>query len=805
MSDSSASLLQFDELKELLAANAGSAAGRALVLALEPHHDRAGLEADLAEAGEAIAYLREVASPQPAGRGAALRLRFDQLPEIENALRTLRVEGAPLEGPEILDLFQVLAFASEYRAVLLSASERYPRLAQRARQLPDLRDIRRRHQRAFLPDGSLSDDASPALRRIRRDIERQQKNIQESLDRFLRAHRSDGTLQEDFVTIREDRYVVPIISGQKGRIDGVIHGSSGTGRTLFVEPLETIALNNQLVRLREDELREIERILAEITDALRQHSSEIAAAGATLAELDCVFAKAAFARDYDATIPRFSREQRQLILREARHPLLETVLRKQRKPIVPISFELNEARRCLLISGPNTGGKTVTLKTTGLLALMAHAAIPVPCAEAEFPLLEDVLADIGDTQSIAESLSSFSGHLLHVKKMLERVTPANLVLLDELGRATDPDEGGALGVAILEQFRQSGAFCLASTHLLPLKLYGSHTAGVLNASMGFDETTLQPTYELRLGAPGKSAGLDIAQRLELPESLLAHARSVMPRMQADFQDLLAGLHREIEENERRSQDLEQQTQTLARRQMELETSSARLEQQRQREWEKKSEAIVADFEARAQITLDQLAQSAPQRKALDQAQRAIAKTKREFREEAAEAIAPPAALTSEAPVSSRAIEEGTKVRLKDVHETATVRRLLKNGMFEVQAGLLKMQVPREDIAEVLSQTAEPSKTSSAIRFEAASPSEESYRELNVIGQRAEEAIENVDKFLDSAALASVHRVRIIHGHGMGILKKAVSEFLGSNPYVSRFYPATQSEGGAGATIVELRE
>ncbi|MGI8958572.1 MAG: endonuclease MutS2 [Bryobacteraceae bacterium] len=799
---SSTSLLQFDELKELLAKYAGSASGRALVFALTPHNNRFALDSDLAEAGEAIGYLREVAGAQESARGAAIRLRFDQLRDVDVAVRTLRVEGASLEGREIVDLLHTLSLAGEYRGLLGAVATRYPRLAHRAGNLADLRAIARRYQRAFLPDASLADEASVALGRIRRDIERQQKHIQDSLGRFMRAHRDDGTLQEDFVTIREDRFVVPIVAGQKGRVDGVIHGSSSTGRTLFIEPLETIDLNNQLVRLREDEHREIERILAEITDALREHSAAIAATAEALAQFDCIFAKAAFALDYNAAIPRFSGQSRRLVLREARHPLLEAVLRNQGKPIIPISFELDEQRRCLLISGPNTGGKTVTLKTTGLLALMAHAAIPVPCAEAEFPLLDDVLADIGDTQSIAESLSSFSGHLLHVKEMLERVTPDSLVLLDELGRATDPEEGGALGVAILDQFRQSGAFCLGSTHLLPLKLYGARTAGVLNGSMGFNEATLQPTYELRLGAPGKSAGLDIATRLDLPQSVLSHARAVMPRMQTDFQDLLAELHRQVEDNGRRAKEMEKATERLAKREAELENDAERREQQRQREWVKRSESLIADFEARAQMTMDRLAEAVDQRKASEQAQRVIAKTKREFREEASAAMISPSAA---AKLPERLpIEEGARVRLKDVREVATVRRLLKNGMLEVEAGSLKMQVPREDVAEVVPAT-EERRLQKNVRLESGPRWDVSYRELNIIGQRAEEAIEQVDKFLDSAALASVDRVRIIHGHGMGVLKRAVGDFLGASPHVSRFYPAPQAEGGAGATIVELRE
>lgn len=803
MSFSSLETLQFAELLDLLAGYAGSMAGRSLVYDLEPTTDRQSIELALKEAGEAIDYLGNAGGDS---KNSLIRLRFDQLRDVETPVKTLMVEGASLDGRQILDLFHTLEIASEYRAVLTGLSQRFPKLSLRAHRLADLRDLCKRHARSFLPDGSLADEASVALGRIRRDIVKQQKNIQESLEKFIRAHRDDGTLQEDFVTIRDDRFVVPVVAGHRGRVDGVIHGSSGTGRTLFVEPLETIGLNNQLVRLREEELREIERILAEITTALRAHADEIAATFETLADFDLIFAKAAFARDYDATIPRFSAPDanRKLVLRDARHPLLQTVLRKQRKPIVPISFELNEHQRCLLISGPNTGGKTVTMKTAGLLALMAHAGLPVPAEEAEFPMLDDVLADIGDQQSIEESLSSFSGHLLHVKQMLEQVSNDSLVLLDELGRATDPEEGGALGVAMLDGFRKSGAFCLASTHLLPLKLYGANTPGVLNASMGFDESTLQPTYKLRLGAPGKSAGLDIATRLELPAPLLEHARSVLPRLQADFQDLLALLHRQTDDNARLAKEMEEKTRELRQRQETLEQDAIKREQSRQREWQKKQDALVADFEARAQLMMERVSEAGEQRKAVEQAQRLVSKTRREFQEEAQQVMASPKELEKTQPEKLK-IEEGAKVRVRDVGEIATVRQLLKNGLVEVQAGFMKMQVPREDILEVVTGTAAKSKLPKNVRFEAGPTWDVTSRELNIIGQRAEEAIEQVDKFLDSAALASIQRVRIVHGHGMGVLKKAVSELLGKSPHVSRFYAATPSEGGTGATIVEMRE
>jgi DNA mismatch repair protein MutS2 len=799
---SSQSLLQFEELKVLVASYAGSETGAELLLELEPGGNRFGVEADLADAGEAITYVREATNPL-ASRGAAVRLRFNQLHDVRPSLSILRVDGARLDGRALMELFQVLEIAGEYRTILVGVRERFPRLARRADALTDLRGFVRRFAKAFLPDGSLSDEASVALGRIRREMERQQKTIQQSLERFLRAHRSDGTVQEDFVTIRDDRFVVPIVAGQKGRVDGVIHGSSGSGRTLFVEPLETIQLNNQLVRLREDELREVERILSEITENLREHRDEVIASAQTLAHLDFLFAKAAFATEYEAVIPKFSPDSdRRLVLQNARHPLLESVLRKQRRPIIPISFELDEQQRCLLISGPNTGGKTVTMKTTGLLALMAHAGLPVPVTEAVFPFFDDVLADIGDSQSIQESLSSFSGHLIHVKQMMEAVTPNSLVLMDELGRATDPEEGGALGVAILDRFRQTGAFCLASTHLLPLKLYGTKTAGVVNASMGFDDATLQPTYQLRVGLPGKSAGLDIASRLELPSDVIAHARSVLPKLEADFQSLLVELHRQIEEHAEQQLQLARATADLEQQKATVEREAVQREERRRQQWLRQTEELVARFDEQARTTIDKVVHAGDQRKAAEQASRLIAKAKREFREEASEALQPPAGQPAPPPLP--VLKEGARVRLKDVREPATVRRILKNGFLEVEAGFMKMQISTEDIAEVLSGSA-PASLPKNVSLQSGPSWDVSYRELNLIGQRAEEALEHVDKFLDSAAMASVNRVRIIHGHGMGVLKKAVAEFLQKSPHVATFYAATQAEGGSGATIVELRE
>jgi DNA mismatch repair protein MutS2 len=476
------------------------------------------------------------------------------------------------------------------------------------------------------------------------------------------------------------------------------------------------------------------------------------------------------------------------------------VLRRQHKPVVPISLALDEAQRTLLISGPNTGGKTVSMKTTGLLALMAQAGLPVPAAEAEFPVFEQVLADIGDQQSIQESLSSFSAHIAHVREMLDAVTPQSLVLLDELGRATDPEEGGALGVSILETFRSNGAFTLASTHLLALKVYGATAQGVLNASMGFDERTLEPTYVLRLGAPGKSAGLEIASRLGLQPDLIDRARARMSGQERDIARFLSELHQRIDRLAATEDELKRQKQALAEREQSVAKEWERRESAKVREMEQRLEAAIAGFEAEARETIQKIQESAEQRKAAEQAERRVAKTKREFEQKARSSVFG----ESTAGKSLLAVEEGMRVRLKGIREPARVRRKLTGDVLEVEAGLMKMQVSLDDVEEVLPATPEGARLPKNVSFEPGPKWDVSYREINVIGQRAEEARDLVDKFLDTASMASVDRVRIVHGHGMGILRKVIAEMLATNPHVEKFYPAPPSEGGTGATVVELK-
>jgi DNA mismatch repair protein MutS2 len=799
----SAEVLEFEPLRQLVGRYISSPMGRRELDKVQPHADRERLVNDLAETGEAIEYLRLASRPQPASRGAAIRVDFGGLPDPQAAVHKLHIEGASLEPREIFDVFALLDRAADAKSVLTAAAERFPRLGGRARTIGDFRALLQALDGKILPDGSVADNASVALNRLRRDIERQKKAIQDSLDRFLRTHREEGVLQEEFVTIRNERFVVPIIAGQRRKLDGVIHGASASGHTLFVEPLETIDLNNELVRLSDEEAREVHRILLEMTDRLRGYSDSIRQTLVTMAELELIFAKARFAADFDCVVPRFGDR---LLLKEARHPLLQDVLRRRHKTAVPISLELTQDRRTLLISGPNTGGKTVTLKTVGLLTLMAQAAMPVPALEAEFPLFEQVLADIGDYQSIEENLSTFSAHVSNIREMALDVTPDSLVLLDELGAATDPEEGGALGVAIVEHFRSAGAFTLVSTHLMALKIYGASTAGVVNGSMGFDEQTFEPTYVLQLGLPGKSAGLEIATRLGMPEDIMNRARRSMSDRERDVTRFLGELHRRIEETTALERELRDKIAQYDRREKELAHEWEKRETAKIKELERRTDEALAKFQEQAQETIGRITQTADRKKADQDAARRIAKTKRELRADFETTVLATQDESRQGQIQPLRIVEGARVRLRDVREPARVRRLLGNGRIEVEAGFMKMQVSVDDVIEVLPETGgQASKLPKGVSFKPAPELAPVHQEVNVIGQRAEEARDTVDEFLDRAVMATASRVRIVHGHGMGILKKMIQEMLSKHPHVARFYPAPPQEGGAGATIAELRE
>ena len=519
--------LEWEPLLALVAGFAASPVGRNAILDLSHRPTKPGSRASISLPASCGCCLRS----RPRSRVGGL---FDPTQIAAKA----QIPGAALEANELQAIARLANDVAGWQSLLQSPPARLVGkllgLSEFSSALTtSLRPLAESIERTIQPDGSLADNASPELGRIRREQERQQRLIEESLRAALRKLSAEGSTQEDLITIRGERFVIPVRAEMKRRISGVVHGASSSGQTVYVEPLETIEQNNELVRLIDEEQAEIHRIFVALTRQVGGYAAALVAGARVLALVDSLQARARFARDYDCVAPAIAPDL--LSLEAARHPLLERHLRPIGKRVVPLTLELTAAHRQLIISGPNTGGKTVTLKTTALLAMMAQAGLPVPAASASFPIFTAFLADIGDAQSIEAELSTFSAHILNLDRLSRLAGPRVLVLLDELGSATDPEEGSALAVAIASHFLTTGAWSLISTHHTSLKVYAANTPGVLNAAAGVDELTLAPNYQLRLGVPGASAGIQTAERLGLnaessppPDRDWDRSRSISP-------------------------------------------------------------------------------------------------------------------------------------------------------------------------------------------------------------------------------------------------------------------------------------
>lgn len=805
----SADALEFFGLLEVLKRYVASPLGEWQIeeLRAEPlRPSQESAEESLAEVAEAIDFL-ERAKAEAGRSGTPVTLRFSGLRDMRPAVEKTGVERTVLEGPEIQGLIDVIDRAEQTRVLLEPTALRTPRLAAYAERLADFRPLLRDLSGKIEPNGEVADRASAELAKIRRQIEQQRNLINKTLERFVRSNYQEGLLQEDYVTIRNGRLVVPVKASWKWKVKGVIHGASSTGQTVFVEPVESIELNNRMVKMLEDEHAEVRRILIALTERLRADLLAIATAIQLLAELELLFAKARFAGDFNCAIPSFNQgDLFELRLKRARHPLLEDVLWSAGRSVSPVTLTLDDNRRVLLISGPNAGGKTVVLKTVGLLALMAQAGLPVPADEAEFPWFDQVLADIGDLQSIAESLSTFSAHVEQLKAMMQLADARSLVLMDELGAATDPEEGGALGVAVIEHFLQRGGFTIVSTHLPALKTFAATTSGVENAAVGFDEETFAPNYKLRVGVPGQSAGLEMARRLGLPDSLIARARQAMSTQAEDAVRYVGQLHDQIEEYDRARNELRRAESELGRKREALEREMERREAAQVAELERRVEKLLRRFEAEHRAAIDKLDEAQAARRAAKDVRRQATKRRTDFKQEIRAATDKAPRADAGPPVEEAELAPGRRVRLGDIGAVGRLVRELTTGQWEVEVGSLKMRVDRREITEMLPDTAPlPAGSPSRITVTTAARDAKSVSEINVIGRDSESAREAVDKFLDDAVLAEVGRVRVIHGHGMGVLRKALWKMFAGHPHVERYYQAEQQEGGAGATIVEVKE
>ena len=825
----SARVLEFDALRELLRGYASSPLGKAKIAALAPVTNSAWIS-------EQQELTQEVREFRRVGGG----FDFSGLLDVTKLVEKSRIAGATLETTEIRDILLLVDRAAEWLEIALhppaSMRTEWRRILTLSESVADFTEFLRSFRNKIQPDGTLEDSASPALARIRRDIERQRRTIQDSLRGYLRRLAEGGAVQEELITIRGERFVIPVKIEQKRRVQGVVHGASSSGQTVFVEPLETIEQNNELVRLLDDELAEIHRILLEMTRRIGEQVDAILASAAVLGELELQFAKARFAEEYNCVAvnlsgvegdqleprgdshPRLSASEARLLLHNARHPLLERNLKLKGAAVVPVSVELEGERRQLVITGPNTGGKTVTLKTVGLLALMAQSGVPVPADRAEMPVFDAVLADIGDYQSIEQNLSTFSAHVTNIDFISRTATAQSLVLLDELGSATDPEEGAALAVAIAGHFGRVGCMTVISTHHTSLKVYGANTPGVINASVGFNETTLQPTYELKMGVPGASAGINIAQRLGLNPEIIQAARARLGTQARDVGEFLDRLHASLREAESERLRLRAREQDLERQTARLEAEGKKEQQSKIREMERKLESVLRDFEYHAREAVNAIQDRALAQKVSKDAERRMAKLRREFREQFDSTVVAHASGADQGdphaqPRVVKQVGEGDRVKLKSTGRAARVSRKLDDDHFEVEMGAMKMKIARDDIAEVLSSSQNGARAGDSplqaarargISVLLENESQNAPSEINVIGYNVDDASREVEKFVDRAFLAGLPRVRVVHGSGMGILRKALREALQQHPHVESVAEPPQKEGGGGATVVELR-
>ena len=808
---SSSRVLEFESLRDLLRGYTSSPLGHARIAGLAPSIDQAWVRAQQ----ELVSEIREF-------RRVGGRFDFSGLVEPRQLIDKSAIQGATLETTEIRDVIAVVDRAAEWRAIAqqppAAMRSEWTRVQSLSSGVADFADFLRYFRNKIQPDGTLEDKASPELARIRREIEKQRRLIQESLRGYLRRLAEGGTVQDELITIRGERFVIPVKIEQKRRVNGVVHGASSSGQTVFVEPMETIEQNNELVRLLDEELAEIHRILLEMTQQIGSRAKDILAATQVLSELELQFVKARFAEDFNCVEAKCSEQtsgsSASLILHNARHPLLERNLKAKGSSVVPASIELDANHPQLIITGPNTGGKTVTLKTVGLLSLMAQAGIPVPADRAELPVFDAVLADIGDYQSIEQNLSTFSAHITNIDFISRAATSQSLVLLDELGSATDPDEGAALAVAIAVHFAEIGCMTVISTHHTSLKVYAANTDRVVNASVGFDETTLQPTYELKIGVPGASAGINIAQRLQLNTKIIERARARLGTQVRDVSHFLDKLHADLRAIEGERLRIKTREGELEREKTRLAAEGKKEQQAKVREMEKKLESLLRDFEYHAREAVNAVQDRVSAQKLSKDAERRIAKLRREFREQFDSAVVAHSTGADRGdpnaePQLIKHVSEGDTVKLKSTGRPARVVRKISDNQFEVEMGALKMKIGRDDIAEVLSNARSEETPVKAARAKGISVSLESEganvsSEINVIGQTVDDASREVEKFVDRAFLAGLPRVRVVHGSGMGILRKALRQMLREHPHVATVTEPPQNEGGGGATVVELR-
>ena len=792
-------ILEFPRLLELVAERAFSLPGAARVRSLTPQSDLTWLGAE----HRRVAAVRSLLGGEPVWRP-------EPVPELSGALQRLRVLGSVWNGTELVAGGVLLRSARRTRDALRD-ERRSPIiravLGLFADRMVAARPVEEQIERALGEDGVVKDDASPALRRIRRELRASHGELIRILERVMGGLEAHHRAPDMSVTIRDGRYVIPVRREGVRGVGGIVHGTSGTGGLMFVEPPAAVEYGNRIRELESDEQEEVERILAELTDVLRPHRDGLADSLDALTELDSLNARARYAIDFACTAAELVPAHDGFAIRDGRHPLLLA----KGVSVVPFDLAMLPDERTLLVSGPNTGGKTVLLKALGLVSMMSQAGIPAPVgAESRIPIFDDVLADIGDEQSIEASLSTFSAHLKNLSEILLRATGNSLVLIDELGSGTDPQEGAALGWAILESLTARGTTTLASTHLGQLKELATQVPGVVNASLQFDAVELAPTYRLIKGVPGRSYGISIARRLNLPADVVARAEERIPQGERDMAELIARLEQKESElacREREAalmvDDARDRIANVARREHNV--------REREREVEKTSRQDARKYVLEARAEIDRTIKALKQ-KGSAAADAAIDELGREARRKAEDLAAKQANVLDRLDAEERAAQrkrgivrpaERTPIAAGDAVEVGTlggkIGRVLelRGNDASIVVGSMKLTVK----VATLRRTERPAEA--AVSYMGDAPEVYVSTEVNLLGMRADEAEGVVLQALDSAIRADLQSLRIIHGKGTGALRQVVDEMLRKDTRVREFRMAGWNEGGAGVTIAEF--
>lgn len=722
------------------------------------------------------------------------------IPKLENIRPHMkRIEiGADLNGVELAQVSRVLSTTSELARFIddLKDSEiEFNRLYMWAEQLVTIPVLSRRLKEAIDVDGRVTDDASPELKIIRQNIRRSEQTVREQLDSIVRG-KNAKYLSDAIITMRNDRYVIPVKQEYRGVFGGVVHDQSASGQTLFVEPKQIVDLNNRLRQYQIAERNEVQRILSELSAELVPHRQEIIHNAYVIGQMDLMNAKARFGKEIKAIVPTIS-EENYVVLKQARHPLID------QEKVVPNDISIGEGYQAIVITGPNTGGKTITLKTLGLLQLMGQAGLPIPVdEESQIGIFEEVFADIGDEQSIEQSLSTFSSHMTNTVEILSKVNEKSLVLFDELGAGTDPQEGAALAIAILDDLGKKSAYVMATTHYPELKIYGYNRANTINASMEFNVDTLSPTYHLLIGVPGRSNAFEISSRLGLAQEVIDEAKQLIDDESQDLNEMISDLETRRKMAETEYLEMRHYVEEAEALQENLKEAYSYFFEEREKELEKakkKANEVVSEAEEKAEKIIADIRKMQQQIGQTNVKEHQLIDAKSQLADLHQEETLRKNKVLQKAK-QQKILKVGDEVLVTTYGQRGTL--LKKNGnQWQVQIGILKMNVSEDDLTPVAPEKEPKQRVVHAVRSESSS---HVANQLDLRGKRYEEALSEVDQYLDSAILAGYPQVTIVHGKGTGALRQGITEYLKNHRSVKSFEFAPANQGGNGATIVKFK-